>query len=167
VLSHDGAIEVESSPGQGTMFRLYFPVAKDDEAGAGPIPAGLAMGNGQRVFYVDDEESLVRVGSRMLERLGFVPVGFTRSVEALANFRAAPDQVDAMVTDFNMPGKSGLALATEMLALRPGLCVVLSSGYISEELRQQALAVGINELIHKPNTIEELARALRAVPGVK
>ena len=103
----------------------------------------------------------MRVGSRMLERLGFEVHGYVRPDEALASLRAAPDQVDAVVTDFNMPAISGLTLATEMLAIRPGLCVILSSGYVSEELHQRAQTVGIRRVIHKPNTLEQLAQALR------
>ena len=163
VLAHEGVIEVESAPGQGTSFRIYFPAAIEDQARSMAAPPSPAAGGRLRIFYVDDEEALVRVGSRMLERLGFEVHGYVRPDEALASFRAAPDQVDAVVTDFNMPAICGLTLATEMLAIRPGLCVILSSGYVSEELHQRAQTVGIRRVIHKPNTLEQLAQALRAV----
>jgi len=74
--------------------------------------------------------------------------------------RAYPDQFDLVVTDYNMPGMSGLEVAQALREICPDLPVVLASGYITEELRAQAPAAGIRELIYKPNTVDDLCEAV-------
>ena len=97
---------------------------------------------------------------RLLERQGYRVSGYTDPREALAAARANPDQFDLVVTDYNMPGISGLDLAHSLKEIRADLPVVLASGYITEELRQQAPAAGVCELIYKPNTVDELCNAV-------
>ena len=104
-----------------------------------PVPAGSG---GQHVLYLDDEEPLVFLASRVLKRLGYRVSGYTRPEEALAAVRADPGQFDLVVTDLNMPRISGLEVAGELLRLRPALPVVLASGYITEELRAAAFRGG-------------------------
>jgi len=69
--------------------------------------------------------------------------------------------IDVLVSDFNMPGTSGLELARQVRTLRPGLPVVISSGFLSEELRRGAEALGVTQLLHKQNTHEEIVPAVR------
>jgi signal transduction histidine kinase/CheY-like chemotaxis protein len=160
IKGHDAAITASSVPGQGTAFHLYFP-AVEIEAEAVPAEALAApRGRGQRILYLDDEAALVSFASRALGRLGYEVSGFTHPVEAVQAFRANPQQFDVVMTDFNMPGQSGLQVAAELLAIRPGLPVVLSSGFISEEFKRNAQRVGIRHLIYKPNTIDGLGRVL-------
>ena len=164
VKAHGGAITVASHPGEGTTFSLYFPAAKETEAAASaerPALGPATEAGGRHVLYLDDEESLVFLVSRMLRRLGYRVSGYTRADEALAAVRADPGQFDLVVTDLNMPGMSGLDVAREVARVRPGLPVILASGYISEELRKQAPEAGVRQLIYKPNTVEELCDAVR------
>ncbi len=97
---------------------------------------------------------------RLLTRQGFRFSGYDDPREALAAVRANPDQFDLVVTDYNMPHISGLELAKALKTIRADLPVVLASGYITEELRAQAPSAGIRELIHKPNTVDELCEAV-------
>jgi PAS domain S-box-containing protein len=161
VQGHGGVIKVESQPGHGSAFHLYFPAA--DGAPAEPVPpppAAPRAGSGQRILFLDDEGALVLIAKAMLERLGYQVHGFTVAEQALAAFKAEPGAFDLLVTDFNMPGASGLDVAREVRRLRPELPVALASGFVTDELRAQALALGIRELIYKPQTIEELAAAV-------
>jgi len=158
VEGHKGAILVESEPGHGTTFHLYFPAAAacaNDDA-AEPEAAAPQEGRGQHVLYLDDEESLVLLVTRMLERLGYRVSGFTVAKQALDAVRADPGQFDLVVTDYNMPGMSGLDVADELLRIRPDLPVAVTSGYISDDLRQKAGKSGVRHLVYKPNTVEEL-----------
>jgi len=170
VQEHGANIEVHSVCGEGTTFRVYFPTAP---AALAPTPgsdaravissAGAApesSGSGKHVLYVDDDESIVFLMTRMLERQGYRVSAYVDPKEALAAARANPDQYDIAVTDFNMPGMSGLALATALREIRPDLPVLLASGYITEELRRQAPAAGVRELMYKPNTADELFEAV-------
>ena len=82
---------------------------------------------------------------------------------ASASVGAAPQGVDIVVTDFNMPDMSGLELVSALAALRADLPVVLSSGLLSEDLRQRAQALGVRALLHKENSFEELASTIARV----
>lgn len=162
VKAHEASIEVESAPEKGSTFRIYFPAleAQDlaeiaDAPGAAPV-----QGRGKHILYVDDEEGLVVLMRRLLTRRGFRVSGYTDPREALAAVRAGPELFDLVVTDFNMPHMSGMEVAQALREIRADLPVILASGYITEDLRAQAPAAGICELIYKPNTADELCEAV-------
>ncbi len=160
VQSHGGAINVMSEPGKGTTFTLYFPAVT---APAEPPPSAESApvsGHGQCILYLDDEEQLVSLTTRMLGRLGYRVVGFTDPNEALTAFREDTARFDLVVTDYSMPEMSGLHVAAEMLKIQPKALVILCSGYLTEELRQRAREVGICHVIYKPNTVEGLSESI-------
>jgi len=162
--THEGAVVVRSTPGQGSQFDLYLPAIQSDEPAAVPAPvpvAAAAIGSGQRVLYVDDDESLLFLTQRMLGRRGYRVTGHIAPAQALAALRADPQAFDLVVTDFNMPGLSGVDVARAVRELRPDLPVAITSGYITDELRVQARAAGVRALIFKPNTVGELCDAVQ------
>jgi CheY-like chemotaxis protein len=159
VQRHDGAIAVESRVGGGTTFKVYFPAAAPADVVLVPSPM-LSRGSGQHILYLDDEDALVFLAKRMLERLGYRVTGFTNVPDALQAFRTEPDQFDLVITDLNMPGSSGLRFAAEIRKLRPHMPIALCSGHVSDELKQQATQVGINKVLYKPNTMEELSAVI-------
>jgi CheY-like chemotaxis protein len=116
-----------------------------------------------RVLYLDDDDSLVLLVTMRLERAGWRVCGETDSETALAKLRAAPAAFDLLVTDHNMPGRSGLEVAREMLVLNPNAVVVLVSGYVDALLRAQALAAGVYRLILKPATATDLCAILAGI----
>jgi CheY-like chemotaxis protein len=122
-----------------------------------PQPADMPA---HHILYVDDEESLVYLVKRMLERQGYRVAGFTDAREALACLQRTPDEYQAVVTDLSMPGMSGVEFTREVLQLRPALPVVMTSGYVRAEDRDSVMACGVRELLLKPNTVEELAQVL-------
>jgi PAS domain S-box-containing protein len=159
---HDGSIAVYSELGKGTIFHLYFPAA------AAPVskpaaPVAPPHGHGEHLLYVDDEEALVMLASRSLSRLGYRVTGRTNPAEAVQAFRENPAQFAAVITDLSMPGMSGAELARAILAIRPDVPVVMTSGYIRPEDELEARQIGVREVILKPDTIEELAKALHRV----
>ena len=178
VKDHDASIEVRSSVGEGTTFCIYFP-AKDApvpeqqaptalgryEPGSAGAMARLPNGEGRHILYVDDDESIIFLMTRLLQRQGYRVTGYTDPRVAIAAVREGVDAYDLAITDYNMPGMSGLDVARELREIRPDLPVALASGYITEELRVKAPAAGVSELVYKPNTVDELCEVVARLAG--
>ncbi len=168
VRSHGGTIAVDTAMGVGSTFHIYLPwtevqgVAVNAAETTQPLP----IGGGQHVLYIDDDEVLVLMVGRLLQRAGFRVTTDSDPRAALARLRAQPQAFDAVVTDFNMPELSGLEVARAVAALRPELPVVVSSGYLSEDVRRQARAAGVRGLVNKEHTLEELPGLLRSLLDV-
>src|SRR5690349_8813729 len=127
--NHEGAITVYSEVGRGTRFHLYFPVLENAVDQAPATNQEAPLGQGERVLYLDDEAALVSLTTRLLQRMGYEPTGFTDARRAVEAFTAAPRQFDLIVTDMAMPGMSGIDFAERILAIRPDIPVLLASGY--------------------------------------
>jgi PAS domain S-box-containing protein len=160
-----GAVNVYSEPDKGTSFQLYFPVAANKSIARPHQPAPMETAHGERILYVDDEETLVRLAQRALTRLGYSVTSHTDPSAALDDFRRRPREFDVVITDVSMPGMSGFDLARELLALRSDLPVLMTSGYVKREDEQMALRLGVREIILKPNTLDELGKALNRIFG--
>jgi CheY-like chemotaxis protein len=124
-------------------------------------------GGGQHILYLDDDEALVFLVERLLKRRGFRVSGFMNQLAALDALRADPARFDLVVSDYNMPGMSGLDVAREVRAIRADLPLAVASGFVDEALQTQAAEAGVRELIFKANAAEELCEALaRLARGV-
>ena len=162
VRAHDGHIAVDTALGEGTTVHLYLPIPEPDAAGdLLSRPAATApCGAGQHVLYIDDDEVMAVTIERLLQRAGFVVTVDTDAAAAIERVRQAPAAYDAVVTDFNMPELSGLDVARQLARIRPDLPVVISSGYLSEDLRTRAAEAGVRHLMQKENSFEELVGML-------
>ena len=157
VSSHEGVINASSTPGEGTLFRLYFPaIATREQKVAEPVP--LAMGQQQRIMVIDDEEAIVRLNAMRLERIGFRVTQVCDAREALTIFTSDPDKFDLVITDQTMPHITGYDLAQKFLALRPDLPIILCTGYSSIVDEDRARAIGIKDFALKPLAMEVLAQ---------
>ncbi len=178
VQAHQGEISVSSAPGQGCRFDILLPLAPSGEAdgAAGPeaaaasaSPAPASGGAGRQVVYVDDYEAMVAMVGAVLEGQGYQVRGFDRSTDALDYLRGHAQEVDLLITDYNMPEMSGLDLTHAARALRPDLPVIVASGHLSADLRAGAAAAGVDCLFDKPAGIDELclriAQVLQARTG--
>jgi signal transduction histidine kinase len=158
-----GAIDVASTPGQGSAFTVYLPRSGDGlDSFQGEEPE-LPRGHGQQVLIVDDEEPLGRLVTRTLEELGYVPSAFTSGSAALAAFRADPKRFDAVITDERMPQMTGSALIDALRAIRRDLPILLISGFVGDGLASRAREAGADEVLKKPLSGRELAASLARV----
>ena len=165
VAEHGGRISVESMPGAGSTFHVVLPLAGSSSGPplAPPPQPVVPRGEGQHVLYVDDDEMMVVMVQSLLQHSGYRVTTCRDALTAVAAVRADPARFDVVVTDFNMPFGSGLDVALAVRDLRPGLPVVISSGYLSNELRAAAESAGVRQLLRKENTVEELCAVLLQV----
>ena len=169
VAEHGGRISVESMPGAGSTFHVVLPLAGSSSSSdlalalATPPAPVVPRGEGQHVLYVDDDEMMVVMVQSLLQHSGYRVTTCRDALTAVAAVRADPARFDVVVTDFNMPFGSGLDVALAVRDLRPGLPVVISSGYLSNELRAAAESAGVRQLLRKENTVEELCAVLLQV----
>jgi PAS domain S-box-containing protein len=178
VQAHEGAILVNSRFGEGTEFIVLLPVDEPSAASRRAVasvprePAGSAaaptFSSSPRanIMYVDDDEALVSLVEELLQTEGYRVSAFSNPIKALEAFRNSPASIDLVVTDFNMPGMSGIDLARALRALRPDIRIAIASGYVNDSLRRQAEEVKVAHLLPKVVAIEslstEIAKILRS-----
>jgi len=157
---HDGAIVLDSRPGEGTAFELYFPQYAG-VAGVTLVPdASIPRGAGESVLLVDDEGPLCEAMRTTLQRLGYRVTACTDPVEAVARFRAGPQEFDLLVTDHTMPRMTGLDVIHEVHRVRPELPVLLVSGLSGTWTPDKLRGFSIRELVAKPIDFTGLAQAV-------
>jgi len=162
VNDHGGRIFVESVPGEGSVFSVFFPVLENPAASV-PSQAPEYPTGSERILFVDDEDLLVEVGVELLKDLGYDVVGVTRSEEALELFREQPEKYDLVITDMTMPGMTGDQMAVKMMRHRPGIPIIICTGFSKRMSAMEAASTGIRAFLMKPITVEELSRTIREV----
>jgi PAS domain S-box-containing protein len=155
-----GGITVASEPGRGTTFEVFFPVMRTEELMEPEVVGDMPRGK-ESILVVDDEEDIVVAAKILLEQLGYRVTAFTASREALEAFRAQPDGFDLVLADQTMPHLSGLELAGELLKMRPGLPIIIWTGYSETLTPEKARALGFRELLAKPLVPRQLAESVR------
>ena len=162
VKQSSGEIRVESRPGQGTTFRIYFPRLREPPREAAPTPAAENLPRGHETILVaEDNPALLRVVCAQLEALGYTVVAAADGAEALQLLCAADAQVDLLLTDLVMPGLGGADLARRVSELRPGLRVLFMSGYAEDFLTPLGAVEDETVILKKPFGNDQLARAVR------
>lgn len=161
VTDHEGIILVDSAPGNGTKFSIYFSCNREIGTEKEPPVFKPQTGTGC-ILFLDDEPSLVKLGTKSLGLLGYTVVGFTESLKALEAFKADPDRFDLVITDYMMPKLTGLEFAAEIRKVRPQKPILVCSGNDSGPLSRSCLdSLNILNLLRKPVKLSDLAKEIQ------
>ncbi len=157
----DGDISVYSEPDIGTTFHVYLPVVEANEQIAQerdtrPLPTGK-----ERILLVDDDDTIVLMRKRMLEKLGYSVSGLTDSVETLQIFQKTPDKFDLVVSDMTMPKMTGAELTKKILVIRPDMPIILCTGFSELLNEKKATDIGVRKYLTKPVRKIDFATAVR------
>jgi PAS domain S-box-containing protein len=167
VKQNNGFINVYSEPGQGSTFKIYLP--RQDETrlpvpGEGFKPA-LPAGT-ETILLVEDEEAILGMTKRMLERLGYTVLAAHTPGEALRIVEEpAPGVIHLLMTDVIMPEMNGRDLSEKILSLHPGLKCLFMSGYTADVIAHHGVLDKDVQFINKPFSMQDLAVKLRTVLG--
>ena len=163
VKSLGGAIQVYSEPGKGTEFKVYFPMEQSSfEKHSIQTHETIQYGT-ETILLVDDEDAIITMEKRMLERLGYQVTSRISSIEALEAFRAAPDKFDLVITDMAMPNMPGDKLSAELTKICPDIPVLLCTGFSETMSEEKAASLGIKGFLLKPIVMKDLAQKIREV----
>jgi two-component system cell cycle sensor histidine kinase/response regulator CckA len=158
-----GSIWVYSEPGKGTTFKVYFPRVGGVAVKVERPPPGASVGGTEAVLVVEDDAMVRRLAVKVLAAQGYRVTEASNGVEALAAFEASGGAFDMLVTDVIMPKMSGKELVDRLLALRPGLKVLFTSGYTGNTIAHHGIVDrGVN-FLGKPYLPEDLLRRVRDV----
>ena len=159
-----GCLAVQSQVGEGSVFRILLPEARQapPRGKSPPSEEKRAVGT-ETLLLVEDEEALRRVTTEMLRSEGYRVIHASEAKEALLALNDSSIQIHLMLSDVVMPGMQGTDLAEEALRLRPGLKVILMSGYPDRRVMDQVLSQKEITFLSKPIPEEQLLRKLREV----
>ncbi|MFO7884077.1 MAG: PAS domain-containing protein, partial [Desulfobacteraceae bacterium] len=163
VKEHGGDIKVESQPGRGTCFSVYFPLIETAASVEVDRETNRVFPGTESILLVDDEKPVVQLEKLILERLGYQVTACIGSVEALEIFSRNKNVYDIVVTDMNMPGMTGDELAKEILLLRPDIPIIICTGFSERINKQKAESLGIKGILMKPVVKTEMAKMIKTL----
>jgi CheY-like chemotaxis protein len=168
VRSHFGAVTVESRPGQGSAFRLFFPVLAQTTPAPAPAPPGQAAQppvteEGGTVLLVDDDNLLRHMVAEMLAYLGFTVLTAVDGVEAVELFRQRQADIDCVLCDLTMPRMDGWAALTALRQIAPDIPVILSSGYDEAQVMAGHHPDRPQAFLRKPYQMNKADQVIRQV----
>ena len=162
IKNHDGFINVASQIGRGTQFEIYLPASRNRPVLR--IQSEKKFGPGPRtVLLVDDEEMIIDVGKRMLDKLGYVVLTATNGEEAVEIYRTYRDKIQLVILDMVMPKVSGGEAFDRLKQINPAVKVILCSGYSINGQAADILKRGCSAFIQKPFDLERLAQQIGTV----
>ncbi|MDM8538390.1 response regulator, partial [Desulfobacterales bacterium HSG17] len=162
VKNHNGAIFVDSTPGEGATFNIFFPVIDELPEPKIEVQEDIPQGT-ESILFVDDEESITNVMGKTLERLGYQVEVRLNPVEILELFKAKPASFDLVITDMTMPQMTGTKLAEKLKEIRADIPVIVCTGHSAAIDEEKANQLGIDGFVMKPVSKSKIATAIRDI----
>jgi two-component system cell cycle sensor histidine kinase/response regulator CckA len=169
VQNHKGYIEVDSRPGVGTTFRIYFPVlyaAGTEKAVEANIQKEPPRGR-ERILIVDDEKTVLDIGRDLLNQYGYETILADGGEKAIEIYRKEKDRIDLVILDLIMPGMGGQKCFQELLSINPNIKIIISTGASAEEQVRQAFHSHPVGFISKPYQLRDMLEKVREVLDAK
>jgi signal transduction histidine kinase/CheY-like chemotaxis protein len=160
VRGHSGAIDVKSTVGLGSRFRILLPCSSLPIQITERQMHSIEWSGEGTILVCDDEESILEVSKKMIQRLGFDVILASNGQEAVSKFKQFQNKIVAIVMDLTMPYMDGIQAYTEISAVDASIPVILSSGYNEQELTSQFSNLGFAAIIQKPFTFQDLSKKL-------
>jgi len=162
VKNHCGVITVDSSPGKGAKFSIFFPLTNEKPVVEPQTTRDIPKGS-ETILFVDDEISNVKMVQKMLSLLGYKVHTATKPQDALERFAKAPDHFDLVITDMTMPGMTGVNLSEKLMEIRPEIPIIICTGYSALVDEKKAKEMGLASYLMKPLKMMETAQTIRKI----
>lgn len=159
IQSHEGAISVESEPGRGTAVHVYLPLLSSDEKPVmTAVDEEVAHGHGETILLVDDDESVLKTGSDLLQRLGYKVLLGTDGLHALEAYKVYGSEIDLVILDIVMPKMGGREAAEKILEINENAKIIFVTGYDSH---QEVDKDSPETILSKPYQVNEFSQAIK------
>jgi DNA-binding NtrC family response regulator len=156
-------LQLYSKLGQGTTFKVYFPVVDTEYIGDKQATPAVKLQGSGTILLVEDEVQVKTIARQLLEHLGFIVIEASNGEEGLDAFHANHANIILVVTDVGMPVMDGYALIRELKKLKPELPIIISSGFGDADFASQIASEDVAGLISKPYTMSQLQVILKKV----
>jgi two-component system, cell cycle sensor histidine kinase and response regulator CckA len=163
IKNHGGFIDVDSEPGKGTTFSIYFPISGKRTSKKLKIPSIQPRRGNETILVADDEEMMRQLIVEVLDSDGYRVIPVEDGEKALDIYRQRAEEIDLVILDMVMPRMGGPEAFRQLKEINPGVKVLLSSGYSQDGQAQQIIKEGVLGFIQKPYAINELLNKIRYI----
>jgi PAS domain S-box-containing protein len=165
VKEHNGFVDVESEPGQGTTFRIYLPIFSKGDSAADEMATGKASGREHAnrrgtVLVVEDDEAMVYLLRKLLPQSGYQMLAATDGAKAIDLYLDHKEEIDVVLLDLGLPKVPGIDVIQKLKEHNPAVKIIVATGYLEPELKSEIFRSGVKDCINKPYLVRDVLEKL-------